>query len=61
VETFVVRIWTPADEVDDPQRFRLRGRIEHVHSGEQTAFRGAGELLAILEARLELNPEEVQR
>jgi hypothetical protein len=56
VETFVVRIWTPADEVDDPERFRLRGRIEHVHSGEQKTFRGAGELLAFLEARLELNP-----
>jgi hypothetical protein len=54
VETFVVRIWTPAKRVDDPERFRLRGRVEHVHSAEHETFRGADELLAFLEARLEL-------
>jgi hypothetical protein len=51
----------PAEQVDDPERFRLRGVIEHVHSGEQRTFRGAGELLAFLEARLEPSPKEVQR
>ena len=53
VETFVIRIWTPAERDDDPQRYRLRGLVEHVGSGEREAFRGAGELLALLEVRLE--------
>lgn len=60
METFVVRIWTPA-ELDDPERFRLRGRVEHVHSGEQETFRGAGELLGFLEARLDQRSEEEER
>jgi hypothetical protein len=54
VETFVVRIWTPAEMVDDLERLRLRGRVEHVHSGVQETFRGAEELFAFLETRLEL-------
>ena len=61
VETFVIRIWTPAERDDDPQRYRLRGLVEHVGSGERDAFRGAGELLAILESRLEATPQEVQQ
>jgi hypothetical protein len=60
VETFVIRIWTPAELVDDPERFRLRGLAEHVTSGERRPFRGAGELLAFLEARLEQQRQEVE-
>jgi hypothetical protein len=61
VETFVIRIWTPAERNDDPHRYRLRGLVEHVGSGERDAFRGAGELLAFLESRLEATPQEVQQ
>jgi hypothetical protein len=61
VEAFVIRIWTPAERVDDPERYRLRGFIEHVGSGAREPFRGAGELLEFLETRLEGRPEEVQQ
>jgi hypothetical protein len=60
VETFVIRIWTPAERDDDPQRYRLRGLVEHIGSGERDAFRGAGELLAFLETRLEPKLQEMQ-
>lgn len=59
VETFVIRVWTPAECVDDPERFRLRGVAEHVSSGERRAFEGAGELLAFVEARVERPLERV--
>ncbi len=61
VETFVIRIWTPAEQNDDPQRYRLRGFVEHIGSGERDAFRGAGELLAFLELRLDGKLEEAQQ
>ena len=60
VETFVIRIWTPAERDDDPERYRLRGLVEHVGSGERDAFRGAGERLAVLEARLDPMPKELE-
>ncbi len=60
VETFVIRIWTPAERDDDPERYRLRGLVEHVGSAERDAFRCADELLAFLKARLEMQPQEVQ-
>jgi hypothetical protein len=52
VETFVIRIWTPADG-HEPERLLLHGFAEHIDSSERTAFRGVGELLAFLEATLE--------
>jgi hypothetical protein len=60
VETFVIRVWTPAEQADDPERFRLRGLAEHIGSGEREAFRGARELLAFLEARLEQQRQEAE-
>jgi hypothetical protein len=60
VETFVIRIWTPAEHDGDPQGYGLRGFVEHVGSGKREAFRGAGELLAFLEVRVEAMPQEVQ-
>jgi hypothetical protein len=59
VETFVIRIWTPAERDDDSERYRLRGLVEHIGSAERDAFRGGGELLACLELRLERKLEEV--
>jgi hypothetical protein len=62
VETFVIRVWTPAELRDDREWYRLCGLAEHVGSGERTAFRGAGELLAFLEVSLEnRQAQEVER
>jgi hypothetical protein len=49
VETFVIRVWTPA-EPDHGQRGDLHGLVEHVRLGEQRPFDGGGELLAFLAA-----------
>ena len=57
----MIRIWTPAERDDDPERFRLHGLVEHVGSAERDAFRCADELLTFLRARLEMQPQEVQR
>jgi hypothetical protein len=56
VETFVVRIWTPAAADDDPDRYGLRGFVDHVGSGERDAFSSAGELLALLELHVKGKP-----
>jgi hypothetical protein len=61
VETFVINIWTPAEHDDDPQRYRLRGFVQHIGSGKRDAFRGAGELLAFIEGRLERTPHDLQQ
>jgi hypothetical protein len=47
METFVVRVWTPAD-AGEP--VGLHGIVEHVGSGEQRRFRGPEELLTALSA-----------
>jgi hypothetical protein len=57
VETFVIRIWTPAERDDDPDRLRLRGLVQHIGSGEPDAFHGAGELLTLLNERIERKPQ----
>jgi hypothetical protein len=51
VETFVIRVWTPA-AADEAQPSVLRGLAEHVGSGNATAFRDAGELVSFLAANL---------
>jgi hypothetical protein len=50
VETFVIRIWAPAERDDAPHPHRLRGVVEHIGCGERDTFRGEGELLAFLYA-----------
>jgi hypothetical protein len=45
VETFVVRIWTPADAAEvEPTTGDVRGRLEHVTSGRGAPFHGTVEL-----------------
>jgi hypothetical protein len=61
VETFVIRLWRPAEPDDDAEHHRLRGVAEHVSTGERQAFRSASELLAFLKAPLEINHQEVQQ
>jgi hypothetical protein len=50
METFVVRLWVPADAVDaaSSSGSELHGTARHVASGRQTTFRSGAELLAIL-------------
>ena len=51
METFVLRVWTPA-ESNEPvvQGYGLRGFVEHVGSGRSDPFRGGDELLALVVA-----------
>jgi hypothetical protein len=52
METFVVRVWTPAEtRADEP--FELHGVVEHVGSAEAHRFRGPGELLELLRTKRE--------
>ena len=53
----MIRIWTPTERDDDPDRHRLRGVVEHIGYGERDTFRGEGELLAFLHAERRLLKE----
>ena len=48
METFVIRVWTPAEPEQDGAS-GLRGHVEHVRLGERRPFDGGPELLAFLE------------
>lgn len=47
VDTFVIRLWSPADHATDAGD-APRGVARHVGTGRAGAFRDAGELLALL-------------
>jgi hypothetical protein len=49
VETFVVRIWQPADSESDAG---LHGTVEYVRSASSRAFSGRDELVTIIESEL---------
>jgi hypothetical protein len=49
VETFVVRIWQPADSESDAG---LHGTVEYVRSARSRAFSGRDELVTIIESEL---------
>jgi hypothetical protein len=46
VQTFVLRVWTPA--VADGSPVRLNGLVEHVGSGRRQAFAGGPEVLEFI-------------
>lgn len=50
METFVIRVWVPAEAVDaaTSSTTELHGTCRHVASGRQTTFRSGAELLANL-------------
>jgi hypothetical protein len=48
METFIVRAWFPPD--DSAEADALRGIVEHVGSGHESAFVSESELLALLRA-----------
>ena len=53
VETFVVRIWQPADDESDAG---LHGTVEYVRSATSRAFSGRDELMTIIESALAGQP-----
>jgi hypothetical protein len=57
METFVVRVWTPAETRAD-EDFALHGVVEHVGSSESSPFSGPQELLEALRAELETKEED---
>lgn len=44
METFVIRIWAPADAQERRESTRVKGRLEHVTSGRRVVFHGIEEL-----------------
>lgn len=50
METFVVRIWQPADDVPATG---LHGTVEYVRSATSRPFSGSDELLQIIESELD--------
>ncbi len=48
METFVVRVWVPAEGEETEEPARMRGSVNHVGSGSSDPFRGIDELLALL-------------
>lgn len=53
METFVVRIWAPADTQELHFKTRpVQGRLEHVTSGRGASFRGIEELSRLIQEEL---------
>ena len=48
METFVIRVWTPAGDEHDADTGRLRGFVEHVRLGVRRSFEDDDQLLAFL-------------
>lgn len=57
METFVIRVWTPAEPEHDGAS-GLRGLVEHVRLGERRPFDGGTELLAFLETAVTVPTQE---
>jgi hypothetical protein len=56
VETFLVRVWTPAEDPGDEEAIRnLRGFVERVGSGTPLLFRDGEELLHLVRAALRVD------
>ena len=51
MDTFVVRLWIPADSAGDPRDARqgVHGAAHHVGSGSTATFRDGQELLDVLD------------
>lgn len=48
MQTFVIRVWTPA-AAEARQATSVRGRVEHVGSGADSAFVNAAELAEFID------------
>ena len=51
METFLVQVWVPADEV--PAGTSLRGVVRHIATGVETPFRDDDEVLRLLRRAME--------
>ena len=59
METFVLRVWTPASGNPGADATSLHGLVEHVRSGDSTPFTGEEELLRLLRAGLQAGDRDV--
>jgi hypothetical protein len=53
MQTFLVRVWTPAAGEEDEGRLRLSGVVEHVASRRQGTFQGELALLDFIQGCLQ--------
>jgi hypothetical protein len=53
MDTFVVRIWMPAEELAPEQRLDMRGIVEHVSDGNLRVFEAPDQLLAFIREAVE--------
>ncbi len=51
METFLVQVWVPAEEM--PTDTDLRGLVRHIATGAETPFRGDQEVLHLLRRAME--------
>ena len=59
MDTFVLRIWTPADEgAVDPSSGGSRGTAHHVGTGRSGVFQGDEELIQLIAALRRQSAEE---
>jgi len=49
MQTFLVRVWTPAEGHPGAEPPRLRGVVEHVTTRRSRPFQGEPDLLAFIE------------
>jgi hypothetical protein len=56
METFVVRLWIPAEDEQEAAE-PLRGILERVGAADSTPFRGGEQLLQLLRAGLAVDPD----
>jgi hypothetical protein len=49
MQTFLVRVWTPAEGHPASEPQRLRGVVEHVATRRSRPFQGEPDLLAFIE------------
>lgn len=62
METFVVRVWQPAEGgASEESESILRGVLEHVGSGDSDHFQGEEQLVELIRAGLARSRNETKR
>jgi hypothetical protein len=57
MQTFLVRVWTPAAGEEDDERRPLSGVVEHVATRRGTTFHGELDLLDFIRGCVQAPPE----
>jgi hypothetical protein len=60
MQTFLVRVWTPAAGEEDDERLRFSGVVEYVGSKRRGTFQGELDLLDFIQGCLRA-PQEVRQ